>query len=127
FLTAIFVVGIMYYSFIAICYYPKEVLTFLLGKKNQLPSGAGLQHLGPPRESLMGSIQQQLPAADYLKRYQPPVTDVTDIKPVGHLTTYDEYSPDAEDEAFFMVASDVTNVPVIETGVTKDMSPDALL
>ena len=36
FFTAIFVVVVLYYLFVGIVYFPKEILTFLLGKKNQV-------------------------------------------------------------------------------------------
>src|SRR6202012_2197254 len=36
FFTAIFVIVVLYYSFVGIVYFPKEILTFLLGKKNQV-------------------------------------------------------------------------------------------
>ena len=36
FFTAIFVIVVLYYSFVGIVYFPKEILTFLLGKKSQV-------------------------------------------------------------------------------------------
>jgi hypothetical protein len=36
FFTAIFVALFLYYLFVGIVYFPKEILTFLLGKKNQV-------------------------------------------------------------------------------------------
>ncbi len=36
FFIAIFVVVVLYYLFVGIVYFPKEILTFLLGKKNQV-------------------------------------------------------------------------------------------
>lgn len=42
FFTAIFVVIVLYYLFVGIVYFPKEILTFLLGKRNQVqPSIVG--------------------------------------------------------------------------------------
>lgn len=40
FFTAIFIVVVLYYLFIGIVYYPKEILTLLLGRKNRLQPAA---------------------------------------------------------------------------------------
>lgn len=42
FFTAIFIVTVLYYLFVGMVYFPKEILTYLLGKKNQVqPSVVG--------------------------------------------------------------------------------------
>ncbi|RYD59164.1 MAG: hypothetical protein EOP56_02735 [Sphingobacteriales bacterium] len=112
---------ILYYGFIALVYYPGELLTLLLGKKNKFPPGVALQPV--IERTLMGAAKAE-PTAAYLSRYQPPVAGpgYTANEIVG-TPGFDE----GEDSSFFMVASEDSGTPVIEISRKEELSPEGLL
>ncbi|RZL20412.1 MAG: hypothetical protein EOO89_00215, partial [Pedobacter sp.] len=108
FLSAVFVALVLYYFYVVLCYYPKEALSFLLGKKNELPPGTAF--LPASAISLMGKALPEPTPEEYLHRYQPKerlknVTGTEDLVSPPPVVM-PMFQDDEEDSSFFLVASD---------------------
>jgi len=74
FFTAIFILTVLYYLFVGIVYFPKEILTFLLGKKNQVqPAVSGpTQTQDRQFTNIIGqSRNERINDAQYFNKFQP--------------------------------------------------------
>lgn len=128
FLTAIAVVLLFYYAFIATVYYPHEMLSVLLGKKNRLPPGTPLTVSSGERAGMMGAIQTKNREESYLRKYQPETIPQAKNANTVNLNDHNkEDILDTDDSSYFLVAADSMGTPVIELGRRQEATPEVML
>ena len=129
FLCVLFMMLVLYYLYVVLCYYPKEALSFLLGKRNELPPGTAL--LTASAGTVMGKAIPEPTAQEYLQRYQPKDLqegiEIAQPAANGSTVTFPFFPDDEEDSSFFLVASDAADGGIIEAVSRDEMPAEALM